>query len=106
MLYDVRTYVCRPGTIKAHLAIYAEHGYDVQRKHLGDPVAYLQTETGNINSYIHIWAYHDAQDRAQRRAAMQADPKWAAYVKLSGEAGYLVSQNNQLMTPVSFVNPR
>ena len=22
MLYDVRTYVCRPGTIKAHLALY------------------------------------------------------------------------------------
>ena len=106
MLYDVRTYVCRPGTIKAHLAIYAEHGYDVQRKHLGEPVVYLQTETGNVNSYIHIWAYQDAQDRAQRRAAMQADPKWVAYVKLSGEAGYLVSQNNQLMTPVSFVSPR
>ena len=102
MLYDVRTYVCRPGTIKAHLAIYAEHGYEAQKSHLGEPVLYLVTETGNVNSYIHVWAYKDAQDRAQRRAAMQADPKWAAYQKRSGEAGYLMSQNNQLMTEAPF----
>jgi hypothetical protein len=106
MLYDVRTYVCRPGTIKPHLAIYEAHGFEVQKKHLGEPLAYLVTETGNVNSYLHIWAYKDAQDRAQRRAAMQADPKWHAYQKLSGEAGYLLSQNNQLMTPASFFTPK
>ena len=106
MLYDVRTYVCRPGTIKAHLAIYEQYGFEVQKKHLGEPVLYLQTETGNVNSYIHIWAYQDAADRAQRRAAMQADPGWIDYARRSGEAGYLQSQNNQLMTPVSFFKPK
>ena len=106
MLYDVRTYVCRPGTIKAHLAIYEEHGFEVQKKHLGEPVLYAQTETGNVNSYIHVWAYKDAADRAQRRAAMQADPGWIAYMKRSAEAGYLQSQNNQLMPPVSFFKPK
>jgi len=106
MLYDVRTYVCRPGTIKAHLALYEQYGFEAQKRHLGEPVAYMQTETGNVNSYIHIWLYKDAQDRAQRRAAMQADPDWAAYVKRSGEAGYLQSQNNQLMTAVSFFKPK
>lgn len=102
MLYDVRTYVCRPGTIKAHLALYEQYGFQPQKRHLGEPFAYLQTETGNVNCYVHIWAYKDAQDRAQRRAAMQADPDWIAYTKRSAEAGYLESQNNQLMTPVSF----
>ena len=106
MLYDVRTYVCRPGTIKAHLAIYEEHGFEVQKKHLGEPVLYAQTETGNVNSYIHVWAYKDAADRAPRRAARQADPGWIAYMKRSAEAGYLQSQNNQLMTPVSFFKPK
>jgi hypothetical protein len=106
MLYDVRTYVCRPGTIKAQLALYAEHGFEVQKGHLGEPLAYLQTETGNVNSFVHIWGYRDAQDRAQRRAALHADPKWHAYQKRSAEAGYLESQNNSLMTPVPFFTPR
>jgi hypothetical protein len=37
---------------------------------------------------------------------MQADPDWIAYMKRSAEAGYLESQNNQLMTPVSFFQPK
>lgn len=106
MLYDVRTYVCRPGTIKAHLALYEQYGLEVQKKHLGEPVLYVQTETGNVNSYIHVWAYKDAADRAQKRAGMQADPAWIDYMKRSAEAGYLQSQNNQLMTPVSFFKPK
>lgn len=106
MLYDVRTYVCRPGTIKKHLAIYAEHGFAVQKKHLGEPIVYAQTETGDVNSYLHIWAYADAGDRATKRAAMQADPQWVAYTKVSAEAGCLESQNNRLMVSVAGLDPR
>ncbi|MEO7853943.1 MAG: NIPSNAP family protein [Rubrivivax sp.] len=106
MLYDVRTYVCRPGTVKAHLAAYAEHGFETQKRHLGELLVYLQTETGNVNSYMHIWVYRDAQDRAQRRTALAADPAWQAYMKRSAEGGYLVSQHNQLMIRVPFFNPQ
>lgn len=102
MLYDVRTYTCQPGKIKKHLALYAEYGFDVQRRHLGEPLAYMQTETGDVNSYVHIWVYEDAADRARKRAALQADPAWVDYLARSAEAGYLVSQRNQLMTPVPF----
>ncbi|MGY8524766.1 NIPSNAP family protein [Paracidovorax citrulli] len=105
MLYDVRTYTCRPGTIKKHLALYAEHGFAVQRRHLGEPLAYMQTETGNVNSYMHIWVYDSAADREARRQALQNDPDWRDYLKLSAEAGYLISQENRLMTPVPFFKP-
>jgi hypothetical protein len=102
MLFDVRTYTCRPGTIKKHLALYAEHGFEIQSRHLGKPLAYMQTETGNVNSYMHIWVYDSAADREARRLALQQDPAWGGYLKMSAEAAYLVSQENQLMTQVSF----
>ncbi|MFB9972071.1 NIPSNAP family protein [Pseudoroseomonas cervicalis] len=102
MLLDHRTYVCKPGTLKKHLALYAEHGWKAQTRHLGQPVAYLTTETGDVNSYVHIWAYKDAADRAAKRAAMQADPEWIAFLQRSAEAGYLVSQETKLMVPVEF----
>lgn len=105
MLYDVRTYTCRAGTIKKHLALYAEHGYAVQSRHLGKPLAYLQTETGNVNSYLHIWVYQDAADREARRKALQKDPEWATYLSKSAEAGFLISQQNTLMTEVPFFQP-
>ena len=45
MIYDHRTYCCRPGTIKKHLALYAEFGFPAQKRILGEPVIYAQVET-------------------------------------------------------------
>ena len=102
MLVDVRTYRCRPGTIKKHLALYEKLGKPAQTKHLGQPMAYMQCETGNPNEYVHIWIYESAGDREQKRAAMWADPDWIAYTQESAKLGALESQENKLMTPVSF----
>ena len=102
MLVDHRTYRVRPGTLAAHLEIYEKNGFAAQTRHLGQPVAYLFAESGELNTIVHIWGYEDAADRAKRRAAMQADPDWKAYVKKSGEAGYLVEQRTCLMVPAGF----
>lgn len=102
MLFDVRIYTCRPGTIKKHLALYEKLGKTAQVRHLGEPFAYLTTETGNVNRYIHIWKYQDAADRARRRAAMQADPEWITFMEESAKLGALEHQENSLMLPVSF----
>jgi hypothetical protein len=55
-----------------------------------------------VNSFVHIWVYADAADRAEKRAAMQADPEWIEYVGMSAEAGNLVSQENKLMVEAPF----
>jgi len=102
MLFDVRTYTCRPGMVKAHLALYETDGYPIQSRHLGKPLLYGITETGSLNSYIHIWVYASPQDRAERRVALQKDPEWIAYLKRSSEAGYVVSQENRLVVPAPF----
>jgi hypothetical protein len=102
MLLDVRTYTCRPGMIKKHLALYDTLGKVPQTRHLGQPLAYMTTETGNVNQYIHIWVYENAADRERRRAAMWQDPEWIAYTEESGKLGALEAQENRLMTPVSF----
>ncbi|HEX6957365.1 MAG TPA: NIPSNAP family protein [Ferrovibrio sp.] len=102
MLFDVRTYTCRPGTTKLQLELYEKLGLKPQTRHLGQPFAFLVTETGPLNTYLHVWAYESAADRETKRAAMQTDPDWQAYLKASAEAGYLLSQQTQLMTPASF----
>jgi NIPSNAP len=102
VLVDHRTYRFRPGTLPAHLDIYEKNGFAAQTRHLGQPVAYMFAESGELNTLVHIWAYEDAADRARRRAAMQADPDWKAYLKKSGEAGYLVDQKTSLMIPAGF----
>jgi hypothetical protein len=102
MLIDVRTYACRPGMLKQHLALYAQYGKGPQTKHLGQPLAWLTTETGDPNEFVHIWVFKSAADRETRRAALWADPDWLAYVARSAELGALASQHNKLMRPVDF----
>ena len=105
MLLDVRTYTCQPGTLKTHLALYAKLGKGPQTRHLGQPLAYLATETGDPNEYVHIWVYANAADREAKRAAMAADPEWQAYLAESRKLGALIRQSNKLMNPVDFFAP-
>ena len=97
MLLDVRTYTCKPGTIKKHLEVYEQFGKAPQTKHLGQPIAYLVTETGNVNQYVHIWGYENAGDREAKRAAMWADPDWITYTQESAKLGALINQENKLV---------
>lgn len=105
MLIDLRTYTCKPGMINAQLELYARLGKEPQTRHLGQPLAYLKTETGDPNAFVHIWVYENAGDREARRAAMWKDPDWLAYVKESGKLGALARQQNSLLTPVEFFDP-
>ena len=84
------------------MALYQEYGLKAQKRHLGEPLAYLITESGEVNTYIHIWVYKDAADRAAKRAAMQADPEWHVFMQKGAEAGYLIAQRNNLMNDVPF----
>ena len=102
MIFDHRTYCCRPGMVPAQMALYEQYGKAPQERHLGKPVLYGIAETGRINSYVHVWAYDDAADRAKKRAAMQADPEWQDFLKRSAEAGNLITQENQILIPPAF----
>jgi len=102
MLFDHRTYTTKPGRLQKQLAIYREFGWEVQRELLGEPVAFLITESGPLNSYVHIWAYRDAADRASRRTKLLADVRWQKYLEVSGQAENLISQQTQLMNEAPF----
>ena len=104
MIFDHRTYTCRPGTLQKQLALYRERGLEAQRRHLGEPILYGFVETGDVNSYVHVWVYEDAADRAKKRAAMMADPAWQAYLEASAEAGYLIRQENKILQAVPFID--
>lgn len=87
------------------MKLYEDHGWEAQSKHLGYPVVYGAVETGNVNSYVHIWTYENAADRAAKRNNLAADPDWQTFLKLSAEAGNLISQTNTILNPAPFFDP-
>jgi hypothetical protein len=102
VLVDHRTYRIKPGMTQAYLDIYEQNGLAAQTRHLGQPLAYLFGESGDINTIVHLWPYEDAADRARRRAGMLADPEWKLYLQKLNESGYLLEQKTSLMIPARF----
>lgn len=100
-LVDFRRYTLHAGKAVELFKLYAAEGLDVQVGHLGRCVGFYQSDIGPQNQILHLWAYRDAADRAQRRAAMIADPKWRAY--LARATPLLVEMENMLIVPAPFV---
>lgn len=97
MLVDLRRYTIVPGRLKAYLGVYEEFGLPVQRRHLGDPAGYFISEVGTLNQVVHLWTYADFEERLARRAAMEADPQWVEYKKITAQGQYIEKQENQIL---------
>lgn len=105
MLLDVRTYKTQPGRVPAQLELYQKYGYPVQLRYMGEPLCYAVAETGELNTFTHIWVYDSAADREEKRARMAQDPDWKVYLAENVKAGYIVEQKNTLMIPTAFAPP-
>ena len=53
MLVDHRTYRIKPGHVATHLDIYEKYGFAAQSRNLGQPVAYMFAESGELNTVVH-----------------------------------------------------
>ena len=47
----------------AQLELYKKYGYHVQLRYVGEPLCYAVAETGELNTFTHIWVYESAGDR-------------------------------------------
>jgi len=60
-------------------------------------VGLWQTEAGQLNEAVHLWAYRDLNERAAVRAKALADPEWQAY--LGKSLPLLVDQKAIILVP-------
>jgi hypothetical protein len=80
MFYELRTYRLRVGATPAYLALVQETGIALQKKHLGELVAYFTSDIGPLNQIVHLWRFTSLDDRDQRRKALLRDPDWLAFL--------------------------
>ncbi len=100
MIVEERSYTLQPGTTAEYLSRYERHGLPVQRPILGNLVGYFSSEIGILNQVVHLWAYEDLGDRARRRAELQANPDWQAYIVTVRP--FIVRQENRILIPAPF----
>ena len=101
MIVEERIYTVQATKARAFMKIVEDGGYAIQSAHLGEAVGYFYTEFGPLNQIVHLWKYRDMDDRARRRAALAADPRWQEVVKQL--SALIVQQENKLLIPGNFM---
>ena len=100
MIYEMRTYRLKTGTVPAYVKLVAEEGIAIQKGHLGNLVGYFSSDIGPLNEIVHIWAYASLDDRAARRAALAADPAWQGF--LPKIQALIEVMENKILLPTPF----
>ncbi|SFP60333.1 NIPSNAP protein [Variovorax sp. OK605] len=103
MLVEERTYTTHPGKWRDYLALYEAEGLAIQRRILGRMVGYYHTDIGELNQLVHLWAYEDLNERAERRARLMQDPGFRSYV--ARMLPLLQSQSSRILLPAPFFEP-
>jgi hypothetical protein len=100
MIYEVRTYTLRPGTLAEFEERY-ENRLPLREKHskLG---AFWHTEFGPLNQVIHVYPYDDLQHRTRVRTALAQD---TARNQLPGGQDLIAAQEAEIMNPAPFMRP-
>lgn len=100
MIVELRTYKFHPGALATFLDLYEAGPMAIQRATLGNLIGYFVTESGALNTVVHLWAYINLDDRIERRNSLAANPKWQEF--LATVLPLMQSQESLLLRPTGF----
>jgi len=100
MIVEERIYSLHIGAVPKYLEQYEAEGLAIQRPILGRMVGYFSSDIGPQHQIVHMWAYRDLAERAERRARLIADPCWQAYALKTRDLQ--ISQENKILIPAPF----
>jgi len=100
MIVEERIYTCHCGKAQQYVKMYEQEGLAIQRPILGRLVGYFTVEIGPLNQVVHMWAYKDLAERAERRARLLADPAWQAYA--AKVQPLVLEQQSKILVPAPF----
>jgi hypothetical protein len=98
MIYEVRTYTLKPGTVDQFEKNFGE-ALPYRQKHskLG---AFWHTDIGPLNQVIHVWPYEDLEERTRVRAAAAKETHWPPR-----SDGAILDMQSEIFTPAPFMRP-
>jgi hypothetical protein len=100
VIVEERDYHVTTGKLAELVKLYETEGIELQLKYLGRLVGTFTIDVGALSTYTHIWAYDSYDDRIERRARLQADDTWKAF--LAKVQPLIHTQQNRILLPTSF----
>ena len=76
MIYELRTYTVKPGTIGDMVKAASTVSRDVRGDNFGKLEGYWSTDIGPLNQVMHMWSYSDYAERTRLRGELAKNPRW------------------------------
>jgi hypothetical protein len=76
MLYELRTYTVKPGTLGDIVKAASTVSRDVRGDNYGKLEGYWFTEIGPLNQVMHMWSYESFDERTRLRGELAKNPRW------------------------------
>ena len=100
MIVEQRDYHITTGKLPELLRLYEQEGIPLQQEILGGLVAAFTTEIGALSTYTTLWRYDSFAEREEKRARLQADERWKAF--LAKVQPLMHTQQNRILVPTAF----
>jgi NIPSNAP len=100
VILEQRDYHVFTGKLRELVRLYETEGIALQEEHLGGLVGAFTVEIGAPSTYVHLWRYESLADREERRARLQVDERWQAF--LARIQPLIHTQQNRILVPTSF----
>ena len=100
MILEQRDYHVTTGKLPELVRLYETEGIEIQERYLGGFVGAFTTDIGALSTYTSLWRYDSYAEREERRASLQADDTWKAF--LAKIQPLIDTQVNRILVPTSF----
>jgi hypothetical protein len=100
VIVEERTYHVHTGKLGELVRLYGEEGTEIQQRLLGNLIGAFTVDIGDLSSIVHLWGYDSLAERERRRALLQADDGWKAF--LPKIQPLIHTQRNRILIPTPF----
>jgi len=100
VIVEQRDYHVITGKLNELVKLYETEGIELQQSYLGNLLGVFTTDIGALSTYTSMWGYENYAEREQRRARLQADDAWKAF--LDKIQPLIHTQQNRILIPTSF----
>ncbi|HKP18955.1 MAG TPA: NIPSNAP family protein [Gaiellaceae bacterium] len=100
MIVEQRDYHVFTGKLNELVGLYESEGIELAQRYLGGFIAAFTTDVGALSMYTSLWGYDSYAERERRRAELQADETWKAF--LARIQPLIHTQHNRILVPTAF----
>jgi hypothetical protein len=98
MIYEIRTYQLKPGSVGEVEKRFGE-AYEYRKKY-SPLAAFWHSEIGPLNEIVHVWPYADLAERDRVRKDAANEANWPPKI---GE--FILHMSSEVLVPFDFVPP-